>query len=104
MGRTQRERILIVAAHPDDEVLGCGGTAAKLATEGKGVFALILGEGITARDETRNRVDRELEIQDLKKQTTEADSILKMRDSFVFDFPDNSISSTTAGIVSEEVV
>ena len=26
--------ILVLAAHPDDEVLGCGGTMARLAAEG----------------------------------------------------------------------
>ena len=39
----------MVAAHPDDEVLGCGGTIAAWADRGHEVSILILGEGATAR-------------------------------------------------------
>ena len=39
--------VLVVAAHPDDELLGCGGTAARLAKEGHSVYMAILGEGLT---------------------------------------------------------
>ena len=46
--------VLVVAAHPDDEVLGCGGTIARLASEGHEVHVAILGEGISARFETRD--------------------------------------------------
>ena len=37
-------RVLIIAAHPDDEVLGCGGTAALHARAGDEVTALIACE------------------------------------------------------------
>ena len=47
--------VLVVAAHPDDEVLGCGGTIARFAAEGYEVCTLILGEGITSRDASRDR-------------------------------------------------
>jgi LmbE family N-acetylglucosaminyl deacetylase len=43
------ERVLVVAAHPDDEVLGCGGTLARHAANGDRVEALILADGETAR-------------------------------------------------------
>jgi LmbE family N-acetylglucosaminyl deacetylase len=43
------KKILVVAAHPDDEILGCGGTLAKAITEGATVNILFLGEGISAR-------------------------------------------------------
>lgn len=38
-------KVLVVAAHPDDEVLGCGGTIERLKREGHEVQNLILGEG-----------------------------------------------------------
>ncbi len=42
-------RVLVVAAHPDDEVLGCGGTIAKAIEHEAEVFVLFLGEGVSAR-------------------------------------------------------
>jgi LmbE family N-acetylglucosaminyl deacetylase len=41
--------VLVIAAHPDDEVLGCGGTIARLAAEGAAVSILILANGLTSR-------------------------------------------------------
>ena len=41
--------VLVVAAHPDDEALGCGGTIARWAKEGRAVHVLILADGETAR-------------------------------------------------------
>jgi N-acetylglucosamine malate deacetylase 1 len=42
-------RILTVAAHPDDETLGAGGTMARLAAASHDVHVCILTEGVTAR-------------------------------------------------------
>jgi LmbE family N-acetylglucosaminyl deacetylase len=41
--------ILIVAAHPDDEVLGCGGTIARYAQEGRSVHVLLMADGEGSR-------------------------------------------------------
>jgi LmbE family N-acetylglucosaminyl deacetylase len=38
-------RVLIIAPHPDDEVLGVGGTMARLAHEGHDVFVAIVTHG-----------------------------------------------------------
>ncbi|WP_417835078.1 PIG-L deacetylase family protein [Thalassospira xiamenensis] len=43
------ERVLIIAAHPDDEVLGCGGTMARYRALGCLVRVVFLAEGVTAR-------------------------------------------------------
>lgn len=39
------QSILVVAAHPDDEMLGCGGTLACFAAQGAKITILLLGEG-----------------------------------------------------------
>lgn len=49
-------KVLVIAAHPDDEVLGCGATTARLEKEGHEVRYLILGKG--RNDETDNQFDK----------------------------------------------
>lgn len=49
MELTPNTRLLVVAAHPDDEVLGCGGTMARAVAQGAEVGVIFLGEGISAR-------------------------------------------------------
>ena len=41
--------VVVVAAHPDDEVLGCGGTISRLANEGRAVHVLFMADGETSR-------------------------------------------------------
>ncbi len=42
-------KVLVVAAHPDDEILGCGGTLAKALSKNAEVMVMFLGEGVSAR-------------------------------------------------------
>ena len=46
-------QVLIVAAHPDDEVLGCGGVASRHVKSGDRVTSLIVAEGATSRGEAQ---------------------------------------------------
>ncbi len=39
-------KVLVIAAHPDDEVLGCGGTIARHATMGDDVHLLLVADGL----------------------------------------------------------
>lgn len=87
------KKVLIVAAHPDDEILGCGGTAARLSLEGDEVCCLILGEGITGRDDDRSRDRRQGEIARLRDQARQANSTIGIKEIFFHDFPDNRFDS-----------
>jgi len=81
-------RVLIVVAHPDDEVLGCGGTIARLVKEGHDVYIAILGEGITSRSREREQTDFTL-IKTLQTQSNQVAKMLGVKDIFMYNLPDN---------------
>ena len=80
--------VLVVAAHPDDEVLGCGATIHRLTTHGAEVHILILGEGATSRYSERSQAEAS-EVGRLSAQAREAGDIVGARSVTVRDFPDN---------------
>ncbi|MBI5698801.1 PIG-L family deacetylase [Candidatus Saganbacteria bacterium] len=55
------KKILVIAAHPDDEVFGCGATIAKHTKAAADVFLLVFGDGVTARI-FQSGVSREKEL------------------------------------------
>ncbi|MGB5965965.1 MAG: PIG-L deacetylase family protein [Sulfurimonadaceae bacterium] len=85
--------ILIVAAHPDDEVLGCFGTVARLIQEGYEAYTLILGEGKTSRDEERQVENKKDEIAVLNNEILNANNAIGIKKVFVESFPDNRFDS-----------
>ena len=89
----KNKKILTVAAHPDDEILGCGGTIARMVNEGYKAYTLILGEGITARDLQRGDDNRKKETDELKEQVKMANKIVGVTDTFHFDLPDNRLDT-----------
>jgi LmbE family N-acetylglucosaminyl deacetylase len=80
---------LIVAAHPDDEVLGCGGTIARLAAEGWNVHVHIVAEGSTSRDNVRNVTKHSQTLLELRNAATEANRILGVNSLAFGEMPDN---------------
>jgi LmbE family N-acetylglucosaminyl deacetylase len=81
-------RVLAVAAHPDDEVLGCGATLARHADQSDVVSVLILGTGALSREGAATA-----EAQRLQLQAHEAGRILGAHDVSVLDLPDNRFDS-----------
>jgi len=90
-----KKRILIIAAHPDDEVLGCGGAIARFIKEGAEAFVLLLGEGVTARDVSfnGNGQTHSKEIDRLKSEALKANSVLGVQKVYFRDLPDNRFDS-----------
>lgn len=87
------KQVLVFAAHPDDEVLGCGGTIAKYAQRGDEVHVVILAEGVTSRDAERNRENWSTELSLLAGAAGEAQRILGYTSLRLHDFPDNRMDS-----------
>jgi len=43
------KKIMVIADHPDDEMLGCGGTLIKHSKNGDYIKMLLLGQGMLSR-------------------------------------------------------
>jgi LmbE family N-acetylglucosaminyl deacetylase len=84
--------ILVIAAHPDDEILGCGGTVARLVQEGRDVHFSILGEGITSRYAQRSDVDA-AQLAKLHRQAEAAAAKVGVRDVVLNKLPDNRLDT-----------
>ena len=83
------QRILVVAAHPDDEVLGCGATIMKHIAEGDIVHTMIMAEGLTSRDLTRNAEMRAGELSELHAASEHSAEFLGVTKLIMHSFPDN---------------
>lgn len=83
----RKNKILIVAAHPDDEILGCGGIVAKYS-KNNDIYVVILGEGISSRYVKREGVKKE-ELLKLREQSIKVAKLLGVKKNFFFDLSDN---------------
>jgi len=52
------KRILVIAAHPDDEVIGCGGTLKKFINNGYEVVTVIVAKGRPSQQRRINKCSR----------------------------------------------
>ena len=82
--------VLCVAAHPDDEVLGAGGTLARHAAAGDDVHVCILSDGVTSRYDDVSAADAE--IQRRRQRAERAADILGATVS-LHGYPDNSFDT-----------
>lgn len=88
-----KKTILVIAAHPDDEVLGCGGTIAAHSQAGDKVHVVIMAEGMTSRLPKRNRSTFAKELKSLGQAARSANKILGAASVTLLDFPDNRMDS-----------
>jgi N-acetylglucosamine malate deacetylase 1 len=81
------DNVLVVAAHPDDEVLGCGATVARHTAAGDRVHVLILADGVCARDDDAQAVNSRAEA------ARAAAAILGAEPPQLLSLPDNRLDA-----------
>ncbi|MGB0863593.1 MAG: PIG-L deacetylase family protein [Saprospiraceae bacterium] len=84
------KKILVVVAHPDDELLGLGATMNRLIKDfGCQVRVIILGEGITSRSDERDQKKWEKELTIHRQNIKTAQEAIGYESVGVYDFADN---------------
>lgn len=95
-------RIGVVAAHPDDEVLGCGGTISRITQQGDEAYILILGEGVTSRYSRKEQVPGG-DLKELRGHARTAASLMGIREVNFGRFRDNRFDQVPLLDVIKEV-
>ncbi len=90
----RNKKILIVVAHPDDELLGLGASMSRLISD-YGVIGhvVILGEGITSRSDNRDVQKWEEQLLIHRNNIKQAQAAIGYSSVSIYDFPDNRFDS-----------
>lgn len=84
--------ICVIAAHADDEVLGCGGSISKFVEEGSFVHVLILADGESSRDGLeKTEIKKAINLRN--KAARSANDVLGVSSLTMLNFPDNKMDS-----------
>ena len=82
---------LIFAAHPDDEILGCGATIARLTDSGNKVKTIFMSDGESSRVNTLKQKTLDSMIALRKEVAIEVAGYLDCEEPTFYDFPDNKL-------------
>lgn len=85
------KKILVIAAHPDDEVLGMGGTIAKLTEDGHEVHVLIVTDGSSSQYRENENLQEIIEAK--KKETRRCNELLGVKDVHYGCLPDMKLDN-----------
>jgi len=90
------KNILILAPHPDDEVLGCGATIKKLSKDGNQVFVLVSSRG-------SKRLYDQTKVEAVRNEAHEAHALLGVTKTFFLDFPAPELDTVPLADISREI-
>ena len=85
------ERVLVITAHPDDEVLGCGGTIAKLTNQGVQVNIAFVADGVFARN--GDHMAQQSKLNTRREAARQACDALGVTSVTFDDLPDNCLDT-----------
>ena len=88
-------KVLVVAAHPDDEILGCGGSMLQHVAAGDTVHVLIMAEGITSREISRDVEKHSNELSALHSASYQAAQFMGVEKIKLYGFPDNRMDTVS---------
>jgi N-acetylglucosamine malate deacetylase 1 len=86
----KKRKVLVIAAHPDDEILGCGGSIAFHVNKGDEVSVVFMSDGVTSR---KNKEVSLNEIDKRKRSALGACAILGAQEPYFLDLPDNQMDT-----------
>jgi len=108
-------KVLVIAAHPDDEVLGMGGTIRKYVKNGHEVKIIFMATGIISRRSVnyknstnysiskKIRNDMEKQVVKLQNDAKKAASVMGIKNIEFMDFPDNEMDKVSNLEVTKKV-
>lgn len=85
------KKIIVIAAHPDDELLGTAGTLMCLISKGYKVKIIFLCDGISSRYTNQKNV--KTLIDQRKKQAIKVSALCKFDEPVFANFPDNRLDT-----------
>ncbi len=88
----KNKTVLVIAAHPDDDAFGCGGTIRKLANQKNRIYAIYFTDGVSARI---NKKGLKKKINDRKKNSDKASKIMGIYKCIYHSFPDNQLDKVS---------
>ena len=81
--------VLVISAHPDDEILGCGGTLIKHSANGDKVYQLFISDGESSRDIKKSQIKKL--INKRKNNAKKSEVVIGALESYFLDYPDNKL-------------
>lgn len=91
--RKEVKKILVVCAHPGDEILGCGATLAQHVRQGHQVRVLVLGDGWTSRVKSVEKAKDVVDLDVIEAQGREALKVIGVEQVEFLRLPDNRFDS-----------
>jgi len=90
----KNKRVLVVVAHPDDELLGLGGTLNKIVNKyNTFIRVVILGEGLTSRSDERDTEKWNKELEKHRSNIKMAQKTIGYQELSVHQIADNRFDS-----------
>lgn len=97
-------KVLIIAAHPDDEVYGVGGTIIKHTKAGDEVYICMLTEGVTTQyRKYRDSIGLAKMVEQKRKETLNAVKILGVKEVFFFNLPDMKLDTLSHSEINQPI-